>query len=40
MIPKAALPATLTQLNLEISTLTFNDLCTAIEGSLKPIMAS
>jgi hypothetical protein len=32
------LPAALTNLSLEIATLTFDDLCTAIEEFLKPIM--
>lgn len=34
------LPAALANINLEISTLTFNDLCTSIEEFLKPIMTS
>ncbi len=32
------LPGALANINLEISTLTFNDLCTSIEEFLKPIM--
>ncbi len=36
---KSELPAALSKLNLEISTLTFNDLCLVIEEYLKPLMA-
>ncbi|MGI8635916.1 MAG: hypothetical protein ACR2KZ_10990 [Segetibacter sp.] len=36
---EAELPAALANLNLEIFTLTFNDLCLVIEEFLKPVMA-